>query len=151
VTFDERGEEALMAVGRMREEVERLRAENVRLDRVITCAAHQGFENLVAERDQARADLAQAVEDRERLRGQVKQLRGERDEALAACEEEDFALENTTAFVNQLRDERDRLRAVFDALAPVIGEVRDASEVDTHYEALVAAFDRARAGLEPTP
>jgi hypothetical protein len=105
-------------------------------------------DRLESERDQARADLAQAVEDRERLRAAVEADRVR------------LALERGVSAAYKI--ERDRLRAV---LADVDGAVADyfrhvlGGEAPTPEEGEMAVISmrkllaalRARAGLEPTP
>jgi hypothetical protein len=61
---DEPARQLLTAVVENRE---RLRYDNERLQGVITCAAHQGFELLVAERDGLRAVLADTPMNVERI------------------------------------------------------------------------------------
>lgn len=91
----------------------------------------------VRERDQARADLAQAVEDRERLRAGMGAL--------------DVALNEARLLLQGVKAERDRLRAV---LAETPDNLRHYQEVAVLHHDEVLRMLRAiaaRAGLEPTP
>jgi hypothetical protein len=121
------------------------------------------YEGLLRDRDQARADLAQAVEDRERLRGELA----------AAVQAAWWA----DAAHHAAADERDRLRAVLaeteenvetwaeimcldfnrepepDGTIPTWQDVIDEDSADewrASARRILAAL-RARAGLEPTP
>jgi hypothetical protein len=100
--------------------------------------------DLESERDQARADLAQAVEDRERLRGENERLRADLALYMNAGNEACLALEA----------ELIRLRAVldmsYDEMVDLATNAGLGHLTGTDCKAFLAAL-RARAELEPTP
>jgi hypothetical protein len=117
----------------LRVENERLKADGDRL----LAEAWAERDRALEERDQARADLAVTVEERERLRDENAEL------LVLTDAQTTIAIE-----LDKVLAERDQARAVLDALSLVIDEVNDSAGWDQHWAAVGAAYHRARAGRE---